>query len=124
MLEHRRSAKIALPAWPRRSIRARLQLSHLFTSLVPLITLGFALLYTSAQAERRVFEQTQRSVAGSIGRDLTDEMNERQADLLSFGRIVPLRGADRNAIKSATREFLNRQYPDMIELAILDLQGN
>ncbi len=124
VLNRRRSVTVRLPVWPRRSIRARLQLSHLFTSLVPLITLGFALLYTSAQAERRIFEQTQASVAGSLARDLTDEMDERQADLQDFGRIVPLRSPDRNAIKSATREFLNRQYPDMVELAVLDLQGN
>ncbi|PLS81575.1 MAG: hypothetical protein CYG59_05655 [Chloroflexi bacterium] len=123
-LDHHRQLRLRAPRWPRRSIRARLQLSHLFTSLVPLITMGFALLYTSAQAERRVFEQTQTSVAASIGRDLTKTLEQAQRGLLNFGRITPITGPDKDAIKSATREYLNRQYPDMIELAILNLQGD
>lgn len=124
VLDHQRPWKLRVPLWPRRSIRARLQLSHLFTSLVPLITMGFALLYTSAQAERRVFEQTQTSVATSIARELTKSIDQAQRDLVNFGRITPISAPDKDVIKNAAHEYLNRQYPEMIELGVLDLQGN
>ena len=49
---------------PQRSIRARLQLSHLVTSLLPLLVLGTALLYAGAQSERRIVERTQEFARG------------------------------------------------------------
>lgn len=124
VLGHKRAWAFKFPGWSRRSIRARLQLSHLLTSLVPLLVLGFVLLFTSAEAERRIVEQTQKSVAGSIAYDMADIMAQSEYELLSFGRQPALSGSDRSAIESAASRFMSRNFPDMIDLAVLDLRGN
>lgn len=117
-------ARIALLLQPQRSLRARLQLSHLLTSLVPLLILGTALLTTSMRAERRIVEQTQRSVAESLARDLADLLARTEYELLAFGRQAPFSSDQRLPLEQAVKEFVLRHYPDVVELAALDLEGN
>lgn len=123
-VRYQRSWFTRLPLWPRRSIRVRLQLSHLVTSLLPLLILGIALLYMSAQAERRIVEQTQQSVAQSIARDISDMMAQTENELLTFGRRVPLSSTNRALIEAAAKDFLLQHYPATFELAVLDIDGN
>jgi serine phosphatase RsbU (regulator of sigma subunit) len=122
-IDYRRGWLSRLPLWPRRSIRARLQLSHLVTSLLPLLILGSALLYTSAQAERRIVEQSQLSVAGSVARDIADMLAQTESDLLAFGRRLPLSSSNRTLIDEATKDFVLRRYPAIVEIAVLNVDG-
>jgi len=108
---------------PRASIQARLQLSHLISSLVPLLVLGIVLLYTSAQAERRVVEQTQSSVAGAIAFDVVERIGRFESELLKFGREVPVSSNNRNIVATTSSDFMSRQFPNALEIALLDLQG-
>ncbi|WP_025745652.1 SpoIIE family protein phosphatase [Kallotenue papyrolyticum] len=117
-------ARIVLLLQPQRSLRARLQLSHLLTSLLPLLILGTALLTTSMRAERRIVEHTQRSVAESLARDIADLLARAEYELLAFGRQAPFGSEQRLPLENAAKEFVLRHYPDVIELAALDLAGN
>jgi serine phosphatase RsbU (regulator of sigma subunit) len=92
--------------------------------MLPLLAVGIVLLYTSAEAERRVVQETQRSVVMSIAADLDELLKRVESDLLGFGRQVPLTSDDRDQLERNARTFLASQYPDLIDLAILDTSGN
>lgn len=109
--------------WPHRSLGARLQLSHLITSLVPLLAVGAVLLYASTQAERRTVEQIQLSVARSLAADLSDRLLQAEYNLVDFGLSVPF-DAPPEAIRDAAKMFVDRHSPDVVDLSILNLQGN
>ncbi len=113
-----------LPFWPRHSMHSRLQWSHLATSLLPLLLLGGTLLLTSAQAERRVVESTQQTVADWAARDIAVEINRREQELLDFGWQLPSfgEGAQRGLQSAAYNQFL-RMSPPPIDFAILDATG-
>jgi serine phosphatase RsbU (regulator of sigma subunit) len=110
-----------IPLLPQRSILARLQFSHLMTSLLPLLTLGFLLLYNSTASERRVVEQTQTSVAQSIALDISRTIQQYDTDLLILGLNVPL--DDQNAAQNEAKEFLSDHESEITDLAVLDLNG-
>lgn len=118
-----RSPQRAWRGWPYRSIGARLQLSHLLTSLVPLLVVGTILLYASANAEQRTVEEIQLSVTRSLAADLSDHILQAQYRLVNFGLETSLSVAPQQ-LRAAADEFLARQTPDLLELAIINLEGN
>lgn len=123
VLGHERSWTRKLPRWTQRTIGARLQTSHLLAALLPLLALGFFLLLSSADSERRIVEQTQRSVASSIALDIANTLGQLDSELLSFGRKVRLNPSHLSVAEADTKEYIDRRFPDIVELAILDLSG-
>src|SRR5919202_7099602 len=90
-----------LPFWPRRSMYLRLQWSHLATSLLPLLVLGGTLLVTSAQAERRVVERTQQTVADWVAKDVAGDISHSESELLSFGRQLASDDGEQHTLATA-----------------------
>lgn len=123
VLGHQRPWAEKLPLWPRGSIRARLQFSHLLASLLPLLALGFLLLYNSAQSERRVVEQTQISVANSIALDIDNTIGKYDSELLLFGRRLRLTTRTQRLIEADVKEHVDRRFPEIIELTVVGLDG-
>lgn len=112
-----------LPFWPRHSMRSRLQWSHLATSLVPLLLLGATLLLTSTQAERRVVERTQQTVADWAARDIGFDIGRREGELLAFGRQLPFGENQDRALLAAANALFVRSTPPPIEFLIVRLDG-
>lgn len=107
---------------PQRSIRARLQLSHLVTSLLPLLVLGTALLYAGAQSERRIVERTQESLAAAIALDITRLFGQIDRELLEFGRQLPSSEGDTVQLQQAV-DLVFPRYPNILEMAFVDIGG-
>lgn len=123
VLAHERAWTRRFPRWRRQSILARLQVSHLLAALLPLLALGFVLLYNSAESERRIVEQTQLSVATAVARDIASMLGQTDSDLLSFGRQLRLSEADERLIQEDIEQFFEQQFPDIIELSFVNEQG-
>lgn len=119
----RRSRRRRLPLWPRQSVFLRLQWSHLATSLLPLLLLGGALLATSAQAERRLVEGIQQTVAGWIARDIGAEIARNESDLLQFGRQLPFGDGQAPALAALASSFVSKAEPTPVDFAILRADG-
>lgn len=103
------------------SIQARLQLSHLLASLLPLLALGSLLVYTSARSERRTAEQVQVSVARSIASDMSSLLAGLAVDLRAFGE----RAAQPNKKQTlpAAADALLERHASLVELSVLDADG-
>lgn len=110
------------PFRPQRSIRARLQLSHLVTSLLPLLVLGTALLYAGTQSERRIVERTQESLAATIALDIARLFGQIDRELLDFGRQLPSGAGDAEQLQIAVDQVFPR-YPNILEMAFVDTAG-
>ena len=108
---------------PQRSIRARLQLSHLVTSLLPLFVLGTALLYAGAQSERRIVERTQESLAAAIALDVARMFGQIDRELLEFGRELPASDGSAAELQLSVDQVFPR-YPNILEMAFIDVDGN
>ncbi len=106
---------------PRHSVSLRLQWSHLATSLLPMLLLGSTLLLWSAQAERRLVERTQQTVAEWVARDIGGEILSRESELLRFARQLPL--DDDGALTSEAHTFIATVSPPPRDFAILDANG-
>lgn len=124
VLRHKLRWAHNLPMLPQRSILARLQISHLLTSLLPLLTLGFLLLYNSAASEQRVVEQTQRSVALSVAMEMSGTLEQYAIELLVFGQKVAIDPSNKILSMSDATAFLREHEPEMINLAVLDRNGD
>lgn len=109
---------------PQRSILARLQISHLLTSLLPLLTLGFLLLYNSATSEQRVVEQTQRSVAISVALDISNTIDQYAGEQLELGQKIEIDSTSKSSTEQEAKTFLSEHEPEMTNLAVLDRNGN
>ncbi len=101
----------------------RLQWSHLGTSLLPLLLLGGTLLVTSAQAERRVVERTQQTVADWVARDLAADISRSESELLSFGRQLAFGDNEQRLLSAAAGNFIAHASPTPVEFAILRPDG-
>lgn len=112
-----------LPLSPRRSIRARLQLSHLVTSLLPMLLLGGALLYTTNRAERQIIEQSQLSVAHAIALDVSQIMGGIDSELLDLGRRLPSDADDLAPLQADLANYLRARFPDVLEIAFISPTG-
>lgn len=124
VLGHTRRWVHKLPMLPQRSILARLQISHLLTSLLPLLTLGFLLLYNSATSEQRVVEQTQRSVAISVALDMSGTLQQSATELLVFGQKAKIDPTNKFLSELEAKTFLSDHEPEMINLAVLHRDGS
>lgn len=123
VLGHERNWARRFPLWPRKSILARLQFSHLLAALLPLLALGFVLLYNSAESERRIVEQTQLSVATAVARDIAGMLGKTSSELLGFGRKLRLSEADNTLIQADVEDYVRTRFPDVLELSFVDVDG-
>lgn len=124
VLGHQRPWMHRLPLLPQRSISARLQFSHLLTSLLPLLTLGCLLLYYNNSSERRLVEQTQTSVAQSVALDIGSTFDQYDGDLLKFGSDVRINNDNKAATELDASRFLSLHQSEIADLAVLDLNGD
>lgn len=120
VLTHRRPWAQKIPLWPRRSIRARMQLSHLLAALLPLLVLGAVLLYTTARAERRSVEQVQAALARSGATEIGDNLLGWELDLIALAQEL----APSASLGTQARAWIDRHSPDAVDLTLLDLDGN
>lgn len=106
----------------RSSIANRLRWSLLLSSTLPLLIVGSLLLGLNASAQQRSVYNDQIDLAKRVELDVSRYVEELRNQLDQFAlQIRP--GTSPEQLTNLARDLVNRNYPDLLDLVVLDSTG-
>ncbi|MBK9711971.1 MAG: SpoIIE family protein phosphatase [Kouleothrix sp.] len=105
----------------RTSIASRLRWSFLISSTLPLLLVGALLLFINASAQQSSVYNDQKDLANRVERDISRYVDDLHSELERFAlKVRPVTSAQ---LASLAREVVDRNYPSVVDLSVMDGQG-
>jgi serine phosphatase RsbU (regulator of sigma subunit) len=99
-----------------------LRWSYLISSTLPLLLVGALLLFINLNTERATVYSEQRSSADRVARDISRYVGALQRQLESYALQVR-QGVSTTQLTEAAQDVQARNFPDLIDLAVIDDAG-
>lgn len=107
----------------RRSIASRLRWSYLISSTLPLLIVGALLLVINLNSERAAVYRDQLASSARVARDISRYVTDLERQLENYAlQVRP--GADRAQLVETAQNVQARNFPNLIDLSVIDDAGN
>ncbi|MFO7171231.1 MAG: HAMP domain-containing protein, partial [Chloroflexota bacterium] len=107
----------------RRSIASRLRWSYLISSTLPLLIVGALLLVINLNSERAAVYRDQQASSARVARDISRYVTDLERQLENYAlQVRP--GADRAQLVETAQNVQARNFPNLIDLSVIDDAGN